>query len=84
MEWRKPIFYIYLPELFPTSMRGVGVGTCLNAGRIFTALAVLCMGTAVTWLGGYKGALFFFSCLYAVGGIAILFGPETKELTKLA
>lgn len=76
------IFYIYLPELFPTHLRGRGVGTCLNAGRIFTALAVLCMGAAVSWLGGYQGALMLFSCLYAVGGVLIFFGPETKEMIQ--
>lgn len=71
-------YYIYLPELFPTQIRGACVGSCLNAGRLITAAAVLCMGPIVALLGGYGSALILASMAYLVGLTACLFGKETN------
>jgi MFS family permease len=71
------VLYIYLPELFPQALRGRLVGFCLNAGRVFTAAAVLFMGALVAWLGGYEISLSIFSLTYLVGGILIWKLPET-------
>ena len=40
-------FYIYLPELFPTRIRGTAVGFCLNSGRLVTTISVLLVGLLV-------------------------------------
>jgi MFS family permease len=72
------VMYIYLPELFPTRIRATAVGFCLNMGRLVTALAVLFVGTLVTWLGGYAMAIALFSCSYLLAAIAGWLGRETK------
>lgn len=71
--------YIYLAELFPTPIRGQAVGLCLNAGRAFTALSVLFVGTLISLLGGYEKALGAFAIAYLFGFIAMFFAPETKN-----
>jgi MFS family permease len=37
-------FTFYLPELFPTRLRGTGAGFCYNAGRFVTALGPVLVG----------------------------------------
>ena len=37
-------FTFYLPELFPTRLRGTGSGFCYNAGRLLTAAGPLLVG----------------------------------------
>jgi len=38
------MFTFYLPELFPTRFRGIGIGICYNGGRIITACFPLLFG----------------------------------------
>ena len=38
-------FTYYLPELFPTRLRGTGSGFCYNAGRILAAIGPFMVGT---------------------------------------
>jgi MFS family permease len=38
-------FTFYLPELFPTRLRGTGAGFCYNAGRLFAAAGTLFVGS---------------------------------------
>ncbi len=72
------ILTVYIPELFPTSVRSTATGIGFNAGRIFTAAAVFFVGVLVPILGGYGNALYVFSLTYAIGFIVTLFGKETK------
>lgn len=72
------VLYIYLPELFPTSIRATAVGFCLNCGRLVTAVAVLFVGLLVPLLGGYAFALFSFACVYLVAVGSSLIGNETR------
>jgi MFS family permease len=37
-------FSYYLPELFPTRLRGTGAGFCYNAGRLITAIGPFIVG----------------------------------------
>jgi MFS family permease len=37
-------FTYYLPELFPTRLRGTGSGFCYNAGRLITAIGPFVVG----------------------------------------
>lgn len=66
----------YLPDLFPTRLRGRATGFCFNIGRLVTATAVFFIGTLVTVLGGYGSAIFAFSGTFVIGFIAIWNGPE--------
>ena len=38
-------FTYYLPELFPTRLRGTGSGFCYNAGRLITAIGPFVLGS---------------------------------------
>jgi MFS family permease len=71
-------FAAYLPELFPTRIRATGQGFCWNAGRALTALGPLTSGILVDLLGSVPMAALVLTASYAVGLIAIWFGPETR------
>src|ERR1051326_6332212 len=45
-------FTYYLPELFPTRLRGTGAGFCYNVGRIIAAGGPFLVG----WVASQKGA----------------------------
>ncbi|MEW6778038.1 MAG: MFS transporter [Bdellovibrionota bacterium] len=64
-------FTYYLPELFPTRLRGTGSGFCYNTGRIVTAAFALLIG----FLGQFSTSplhLIRWVALAPLGGIAIL------------
>jgi MFS family permease len=50
-------FTFYLPELFPTRLRGLGAGFCYNLGRIMTAAGPLLVGAVSMRAGGSSAAL---------------------------
>lgn len=72
-------FYTYLPEVFPTSVRGVGAGVVNGAGR----LAGIASGVSVAAIYASQGAesLYFAlgAGLIAMGCIAGAFGPATTQ-----
>jgi MFS family permease len=45
-------FIFYLPELFPTRLRGMASGFCFNFGRVFAAAGPLIIGTIASRAGG--------------------------------
>lgn len=72
-------FPLYLPELFPTRMRGTGQGLCYNGGRILAAAGALTQGSLMAHFGGsYAQAGAVISLVYLVGMVAIWFAPETR------
>jgi MFS family permease len=75
------VLNVYIPELFPTSVRSAATGFCFNIGRTFTAAAVFFVGWLVNFLGGYGNALFIFSFIFLAGLIATFFAKE-KDLIK--
>ncbi len=71
---------LYLPELFPTRVRATGQGLSFNFGRILAAFGAVQMGALVSALGGnYATAGATITLIYAVGLVAVWFGPETKD-----
>lgn len=50
-------FAFYLPELFPTQLRGTGAGLCYNLGRIVTAVGPFLVGAIAMRAGGSTQAL---------------------------
>lgn len=71
-------FYVYIPELFPTSIRMSAVGFCFNAGRLFTAASVLMVGVLVQSLGGFAQSALVFTMFTLVIMATLYFAKETK------
>ena len=70
-------YSIYFPELFPTRLRGTGVGFCYNTVRYLAAPFPMLMGYLSTLLS-FRTAAMLMSSIYLVGVIALLWAPETK------
>jgi MFS family permease len=68
----------YIPELFPTVVRGAATGFGMNLGRILTAVGIFFLGVMVVQLGGYHNAISMFALAYVVGLITLITARETK------
>jgi len=71
-------YSIYFPELFPTKLRGVGVGFCYNTVRYLAAPAPILLGWMSTLLS-FRTAAAIMAGVYIVGAIALIWAPETKD-----
>ncbi len=70
---------VYLPELFPTRVRGSAISLVCNSSRILAALGPLLTGWLVSFFGGIGTAAAMISLVYVVGLVVTPFaGPETK------
>lgn len=76
------IYAIYLPELFPTSLRSTGTSFCYNFGRLLAATAPFTMGAITRRLGGnvegFRTAGMWVSLVLLLGIAVLPFLPETK------
>ena len=77
------IYAIYLPELFPTSLRSTGTSFCYNFGRLAAASAPFTMGRITKSLGGdiegFRTAGMWVSLVLLLGIVVLPFLPETKD-----
>ncbi len=81
------VYAVYLPELFPTSLRSTGTSFCYNVGRIVAATAPFTVGKITSGLiarGGnidqsFRTAGLWVSLILLVGFVAIPLLPETKD-----
>lgn len=71
-------FPLYLPELFPTSVRATGQGFCFNVGRVIAAVGGLQIANLVASFGTAANAYSVLCCIYLVGMVVVWFAPETK------
>lgn len=82
-------FAIYLPELFPTSLRSTGTSFCYNVGRFVAASGPFTLGklqfhlvagatTAEEKLDAFRTACTYMSGIFVLGLVVLLFLPETK------
>ena len=78
-------YSIYFPELFPTRLRGTGVGFCYNTVRYLAAPAPTLMGQLSGLLKDHYGvtepfriAAVLMCSVYIVGMVALIWAPETK------
>ena len=69
---------IWLPELFPTRMRGTAVAFCFNAPRFISCIGPLIAGTLIGALGGLGPAATIVGLFFLLGVVAAPFLPETK------
>ncbi|HVU33107.1 MAG TPA: MFS transporter [Opitutaceae bacterium] len=76
------VYAIYLPELFPTSLRSTGTSFCYNVGRIIAATAPFTLSRITESLGGnveaFRTAGLWVSLLLLVGIPVLPLLPETK------
>jgi MFS family permease len=71
-------FPIYLPELYPTRLRGTGAGFCFNAGRVLASLGPFLTGVLTGTLGSFGRAASAMALIYLVGLVILFFAPETR------
>ena len=70
---------VYLPELFPTRVRGTAMSLVFDSSRSLAGLGPLAAGWLISWFGGIGAAAAVMSLIYIVGLIITPFaGPETK------
>lgn len=76
------VYAIYLPELFPTSLRSTGTSFCYNVGRIVAATAPFTLSKITAGLGGdiqaFRIGGLCVSVVLLLGLIVVPFLPETK------
>ncbi|HTV75415.1 MAG TPA: MFS transporter [Candidatus Baltobacteraceae bacterium] len=77
------VYAIYLPELFPTSLRSTGTSFCYNFGRLVAASAPFTIGRITKSLGGniegFRTAGMWVSLVLLLGIVVLPFLPETKD-----
>src|SRR4051794_29310239 len=77
------VYAIYLPELFPTSLRSTGTSFCYNFGRLAAATAPFTISRLTKQLGGnieaFRTAGMWISLSLLIGIVVLPFLPETKE-----
>lgn len=77
------VYAIYLPELFPTSLRSTGTSFCYNGGRILAATAPFTISRITASLGGdienFRTAGMWVSLVLLLGLAVLPFLPETKD-----
>lgn len=82
-------FPLYLPELFPTSIRATAQGFAYNFGRVLSAIGALQTATLTTFfargvaedrvaLDAFPKAGATLAAIYLIGVLIIWLGPETK------
>lgn len=72
--------YVYLPELFPTSVRASGLGIAVAASRLGAAAGTSLLPLCVTHFGIHT-ALYMCIAILGLGGIAsFLWAPETRHV----
>ncbi|HEX4242039.1 MAG TPA: MFS transporter [Steroidobacteraceae bacterium] len=76
------VYAVYLPELFPMSLRSTGPSFCYNVGRLVAASAPFTIGQVTRRLGGnvegFRTAGMWVSLLLLAGIVVLPYLPETK------
>jgi len=71
-------YSIYFPEIFPTRLRGTGVGFCYNTVRYLAAPFPFLMGWMSTFLP-FRTVAVVMCLIYLLGMAALIWAPETKD-----
>jgi MFS family permease len=70
-------YSIYFPEIYPTRLRGTGVGFCYNTVRYLAAPFPYMLGWLSTQMP-FRTAAIVMSGIYVIGMVALIWAPETK------
>lgn len=73
------LFTIWLPEMFPSVLRGAGSGFAFSFGRILGAAGPTLIGAVAALLGSYPTAISLLSLIYVIGLPFIALAPETAN-----
>jgi len=76
-------FTFYLPELFPTRLRGTGSGFCYNAGRILTAAFPFAVGWILKSGQDPLSVLTYVACVPLIGVGLVLLKVTVETRGKL-
>ena len=71
------LYTIWLPEMFPSALRGTGSGFSFSFGRVLGAAGPTLVGAVAAVSGGYPAAISILSVVYVIGIGFILLAPET-------
>ena len=76
-------FTYYLPELYPTRLRGTGAGFCYNTGRLIAAIGPFIVGAVASRGAGALGSalhvLFYVGFVPLLGLLVMPWVMETKD-----
>jgi putative MFS transporter len=76
------VVYAYTPELYPTQLRGTGVGWAAAFGRVWGILAPLSIGLQLGLFGNQANVFLAFVAIMVVGAVVVLvLGEETRGRT---
>ncbi|MGA2055427.1 MAG: MFS transporter [Bradyrhizobium sp.] len=73
------LFTIWLPEMFPSALRGAGSGFAFSMGRVLGAAGPTLIGGLAATTGSYPLAISLLSAIYIVGLPFIAMAPETAN-----
>jgi MFS family permease len=73
------LFTIWLPEMFPSALRGAGSGFAFSIGRVLGAAGPTLIGALAAMTGSYPLAISLLSLIYLVGLPFIALAPETAN-----
>ena len=73
------LFTIWLPEMFPSALRGAGSGFAFSLGRVLGAAGPTLIGALAASTGSYPLAISLLSLIYVVGLPLIAMAPETAN-----
>ena len=71
---------VWLPELYPTSVRATGISLVFNASRFLACFGPLVAGTLIVALGGFGTTATTVGCIYLVGLAFVWLLPETRGM----
>jgi MFS family permease len=73
------LFTIWLPEMFPSALRGAGSGFAFSMGRVLGAAGPSLIGALAAATGSYPLSISLLSAIYIVGLPFIAMAPETAN-----
>jgi MFS transporter, putative metabolite transport protein len=73
------LVYVYLPELFPTSLRASGIGLAIAASRIGSAASTFLLPVVVSHYGVHVALGACFAVLACGGLVCYAWAPETRH-----
>jgi MFS family permease len=73
------LFTIWLPEMFPSVLRGAGSGFAFSMGRVLGAAGPTLIGALAATTGSYPLAISLLSLIYIIGLPFIAMAPETAN-----
>ena len=73
------LFTIWLPEMFPSVLRGAGSGFAFSLGRVLGAAGPTLIGALAAATGSFPLAISLLSLIYVIGLPFIALAPETAN-----